>query len=79
MAASSSFHFVHPDEVSDFFHQIGLHEEFLKGEIYCNFCEEIIGAENFKAVTRCRGQLIFVCDKSTCYEDFLTETSERQR
>ena len=79
LSSDSTFHVVHPREVTQFFERIGLHDEFHGGSIQCNYCEDTITPANFKAATRQRGKLLFTCDKAGCYERFLagaTESSE---
>jgi len=72
------FHLVHPSEVEKFFEKIGLYDQFIRNEIHCNFCGDVIHTDNFKGVTRHKGEILFVCDKGTCYGVFLDKTARSE-
>lgn len=70
--SSEIFHFVHYDEVTEFFDRLQLREKFDAENIKCHFCHTVITVQNFKGATRYGGELIFVCDQPECYESFWT-------
>ena len=53
-------------ELRSFFESLNLLQAFERGEFACHRCGDIITAQNFRAVTRHRGGLMFSCDKSEC-------------
>ena len=75
MQTQTQFQLVHPSEVAAFFQRIGLIEEFVEGQIQCNFCHDFLTSESFKAATRQEGKLLFVCDKPRCYTAFLDSST----
>ena len=59
-------------DVANFFESIGLSEELVRGEIRCSICGEIITLNNFRAVTRKSGELLFCCDRESCVHEFVS-------
>jgi len=61
---------IYHKRVANFFESIGLFEELEKGKIHCFVCGEIITLDNFRAVIRRSGKLLFCCDKESCIHEF---------
>ena len=61
---------IYHKDVTNFFESIGLSEKLARGEIRCDFCAEAIASDNFRAVARKSGKLIFCCDKEPCVRKF---------
>lgn len=59
-------HAVHPKDVLSFFATHNLLGELEAGKIRCAMCQDTISLENFRAVTRLRGKLLFACNKDSC-------------
>jgi len=59
---------VHHNEVGDFLETI-IKLEKLK-EATCYKCGAKVTTENFKALTRKYGKILFCCDKLECYRSF---------
>ena len=59
---------IYHKNVLDFFESLGLSEELANGKIRCSFCNEIITQDNFRAVTRKAGNLLFCCDNKSCIQ-----------
>lgn len=60
------FRAIHSAELEDFFRRLGVFEKFNEGELRCHVCGVSIDTENFGAVTRKGGALLFLCSKETC-------------
>lgn len=63
---------IYHKEITDFFKSIGLSEKLAKGEIHCNICGETITIDNFRAVARRAGNLLFCCKKELCIQKFFS-------
>jgi dimeric dUTPase (all-alpha-NTP-PPase superfamily) len=61
---------IYHKETADFFESIGLIEKLMEKKIHCSVCGDVITLENFRAVTRKRGDLLFCCDKERCIREF---------
>ena len=53
-------------EVRSFFESLNLLQTFETGQLTCHNCQDVITAQNFRAVTRHHGGLLFSCDKNEC-------------
>lgn len=53
-------------EVRSFFESLNLLQAFESGQFTCHKCGDVITADNFRAVTRYRGGLLFSCVKNEC-------------
>jgi hypothetical protein len=53
-------------EVRSFFESLNLLKTFETGQFNCHKCGDVITVENFRAVTRHNGGLMFSCDKNEC-------------
>ena len=53
-------------EVRSFFESLNLLQAFERGEFTCHKCGDVINVENFRAVTRHHGGLMFSCNKNEC-------------
>jgi len=60
---------VHYKEVEDFLESIIKLEKI--GEATCSICGAKITPENFKALVRKSGKILFCCDKPECYRLFI--------
>lgn len=69
---------IYHKEAASFFKSIGLSEKLRKGEILCSICGEIISLSNFRAVARKSGNLLFCCDKETCFQKFPSYLREKR-
>jgi len=58
---------IHSSEIEDLIKKIGLLERFKAEEIRCNICGDTIKLNNFKAITRRDGQIVFLCNKEKCF------------
>ncbi len=61
------FQALHSSEIEDFIGRLGLFEKFKAGEIKCHACGDTITTDNFKALTRKGGRLVFACMKERCF------------
>jgi len=57
-------------DVAEFFKSLGLFDKLKSGDILCYICGEKITIENFRAVTRKSGKLLFCCNKDACIKEF---------
>jgi hypothetical protein len=58
---------VHPTDVYSFFVGYDLIHALEEGTIKCHSCGVTITLENFRAVTRRSGNLLFACTQECCY------------
>lgn len=72
------FQAVHRNDVQDFFKNIGLLERLTDGSLQCCSCADVITADNFRAVTKYNGKLLFSCSKEICFIDFISCLEGRQ-
>lgn len=64
---------VYHKDVADFFGSLGLSEEVQRGEIRCSICGEQITLENFRAVSKKSGNLLFCCNQEFCIQKLASE------
>jgi hypothetical protein len=62
---------VHTTDLSGIFEKLGLSENFNQGKIICNFCHDVITLENIGSLKKLSGEIIFTCNKSTCYNELI--------
>jgi len=62
------FKAVHVAELPDFLARIGVAEDFKAGKLRCFACERPMTTENFRAVTRVAGKLVFFCSDESCLQ-----------
>lgn len=67
---------VYHKDVTKFFESIGLTEELSQGKLFCSICGAIITTDNFRAVLRKSGELLFCCDQESCILKFTLLTKE---
>jgi len=63
---------IYHKDVTEFFKSLGLFDKLTSGEILCSVCGEKITIENFRAVTRKSGKLLFCCNKDACIQEFIS-------
>ncbi len=61
---------IYHKDVANFFESTRLSEKLAGGDVSCSICGEIITLDNFRAVTRKSGNLLFCCDKESCLWSF---------
>jgi len=61
---------IYHKDIADFLKSIGLFDKLKRGEIVCSICGDKITIENFRAVTRKAGKLLFCCNKDSCIQEF---------
>jgi hypothetical protein len=62
---------VHATDLSGIFEKLGLSEDFIQGKITCNICHDVITLENIGSLTKTHGEIIFTCNKSSCYTELM--------
>ncbi len=65
---------VHDAEVVDFFHALGLLKKLEEGHLFCDVCKEALTAKSFGAAARVGGEVVFCCDRPSCYTGFISRT-----
>jgi len=60
------FQAVHSAELESFLSRLDLLDKFRNSEIKCHACADVITLDNFKALTRKGGHLLFSCNKEAC-------------
>jgi hypothetical protein len=63
---------IYHKDVAYFFEWIGLSEELSQGNIVCSICGTTMTLDNFRAVARKSGRLVFCCDKDSCILEFVS-------
>ena len=61
---------IYHKDVANFFKSLGLFDKLKNGEILCSVCGDKLTVENFRAVTRKSGKLLFCCNKESCIQKF---------
>ena len=57
---------IYHENVAQFFESLGLSEKLARGEIRCAVCDQVVTLQNFRAVTKKSGILLFCCDNEAC-------------
>lgn len=70
---------VHAEELDEFFTRIGCGNAFRAGQLKCSSCKQTITAENFRAVTRSAGRLVFFCSDEKCLHHEPSKGNEDER
>jgi hypothetical protein len=61
---------IYHKDVANFFESMELSEKLAQGEFRCIICVEKITVDNFRAVARKSGGLLFCCDNESCIHEF---------
>jgi hypothetical protein len=64
-----TFQALHPVDVETFFEGLNLLQDIKAERIRCYVCGDTISVDNFRAVTRKKGELRFACSKQACLEE----------
>jgi hypothetical protein len=67
---------IHDSEIKEFFERLGIVEKLANGELKCSVCKSTITEQNFRAITKKSEDLLFSCNRESCYTDFLEQHSE---
>jgi hypothetical protein len=62
---------IYEDDIDPVFKKMGIWDKLQKGEIKCAICEEIVTKDNFSAMKKIEGEIKLICDKGTCFVDFI--------
>jgi len=67
---------VHPSDLLRLFESLGLKQQLLSGQLECAVCGDVITADNFRAIARKQGEIIFCCSRAGCSSLFAVESAE---
>lgn len=65
---------VYEDDIEEFIANLGLLEDFEKGNISCAFCGREITKENLQCILSIEGEIKFCCDDLECHKKALEIT-----
>jgi len=61
-----TFHAIHAAETESFLSSLGVLTALRSGQLSCNSCGAVITLDNFQAVGRMHGNLVFICSTQGC-------------
>ncbi|MFW6130546.1 MAG: hypothetical protein ACOC56_05115 [Atribacterota bacterium] len=61
---------IYHKDVEQFFKDMGKYEALINEEISCDICGRTITLENFRAVKKESGELLFCCQDEECMDKF---------
>lgn len=61
---------IYHKDTANFFESVGLSKKLKEGKLKCIICGETIRIDNFRAVMRKSGKLLFCCNKESCIQRF---------
>lgn len=64
---------VHSAEVEAFFAEAGFLDALIGAQLSCHRCKKVITLDNFEAVTRKNGVLLFSCRDENCLQTLAAE------
>jgi len=67
---------LYQDDLEQFLIKIGLFDDFKEGNIKCYCCNETIKIDNICALMIKKNKFIFLCNKESCYENYLKLNEE---
>jgi hypothetical protein len=62
---------IYEDDIKPVFKKLGLWKPLKRGEIKCAICGTTITKDNFSAMKKINGEIKMICDKGTCFYDFI--------
>lgn len=60
---------VHTSDLSEILRKFGQYDDFVNNKIKCDVCSDPISESNLGSIRRKDNGLIFVCNKSSCYNE----------
>jgi len=67
---------LHYSDLEQFLKNIKKYNDFKEGKILCKFCNEPITLDNICAILLRKDDFIFLCNKESCYTNYLQIQSE---
>lgn len=61
-----TFQAIHAAELNSFLSRLGVLESLKSGELTCEGCGTVITLDNFRALSRQEGNLVFLCSNEEC-------------
>jgi len=68
------FKAIHTQDLEDVLKKFHQYEDFLKGNLHCWICNDIITLQNIGSVKFIDRKLTLSCNKQVCYEQAVKET-----
>lgn len=65
---------VHTTDLSNILQKLKMSEQFNQGKILCTICNDVITLENIGSLKKISGNIVFTCNKSTCYNELVKNT-----
>lgn len=62
---------LHYSDLQLFLKKIKKHDDYIEGKILCQFCNEPINLDNICAILFKKNEIIFLCNKKSCYANYL--------
>jgi hypothetical protein len=76
LAARSSLHAVHDDDLVAVLEALGLARDFDGGRLTCKFCGDVITWSNLHSLFPESGDIKLVCSKPECVKSLLTHLQQ---
>lgn len=70
---------IHENELESLLRNLGLLDELNAGNFSCRFCGKKIKLENLQCIYPLNNEIVFCCDKITCFQLALQENKEANK
>lgn len=70
---------VYAKDLDNLFNKLGIKQKFIRGELGCKFCNEIITYNNLHSLFKESGAVKLVCDKPDCVGQLMFYVEDKKR